>query len=43
MSRGVRSNGKIGIDNFSSDGLNLDLFYFNTPNTSFKKFTFPFI
>ena len=40
MSRGVRSNGKIGIDNFSSDGLNLDLFYFNTPNTSFNKFTF---
>ena len=40
MARGVRSNGKIGIDNFSSDGFNLDLFYFNTPNTSFNKFTF---
>ena len=40
MSRGVRPNGKIGIDNFSSDGLNLDLFYFNTPNTPFNKFTF---
>ena len=40
MARGVRSNDKIGIDNFSSDGLNLDLFYFNTPNTSFNKFTF---
>ena len=40
MARGVRSNGKIGIDNFSSDGLNLDLSYFNTPNTSFNKFTF---
>ena len=40
MAHGVRSNGKIGIDNFSSDGFNLDLFYFNTPNTSFNKFTF---
>ena len=40
MSRGVRSNDKIGIDNFSSDGLNLDLFYFNNLNTSFNKFTF---
>ena len=40
MSRGVRPNDKIGIDNFSSDGFNLDLFYFNTPNTSFNKFTF---
>ena len=40
MARGVRSNDKIGIDNFSSDGLNLDLFYFNTLNTSFNKFTF---
>ena len=40
MSRGVRSNDKIGIDNFSSDGLNLDLFYFDTTNTSFNKFTF---
>ena len=40
MARGVRPNGKIGIDNFSSDGLNLDLFYFNTLNTSFNKFTF---
>ena len=40
MSRGVRSNDKIGIDNFSSDGLNLDLFYFNSLNTSFNKFTF---
>ena len=35
MARGVRPNGKIGIDTFSSDGLHLDLFYFNTPNTSF--------
>ena len=40
MSRGVRSNDKIGIDNFSYDGLNLDLFYFNNLNTSFNKFTF---
>ena len=40
MSRGVRPNDKIGIDNFSSDGLNLDLFYFNNLNTSFNKFTF---
>ena len=40
MSRGVRPNDKIGIDNFSSDGLNLDLFYFNSLNTSFNKFTF---
>ena len=40
MSHGVRPNDKIGIDNFSSDGLNLDLFYFNSLNTSFNKFTF---
>ena len=40
MSRGIRHIGKIDIDNFRSNGLNLDLFYFNSQNTSFNKFTF---
>ena len=40
MSRGVRHISKIDIDNFSSNGLNLDLFYLNAQNTSFNNFTF---
>ena len=40
MSRGVRHIGKIDINNFSSNGLNLDLFYLNAQNTSFNNFTF---
>ena len=40
MSRGIRHAGKNDIDNFSSNGLNLDLFYLNAQNTSFNNFTF---
>ena len=40
ISRGIRHAGKIDIDNFSSNGLNLDLFYLNAQNTSFNNFTF---
>ena len=40
MSRGIRHSGKNDIDNFNSNGLNLDLFYLNAQNTSFNNFTF---
>ena len=40
ISRGIRHAGKNDIDNFSSNGLNLDLFYLNAQNTSFNNFTF---
>ena len=40
ISRGIRHSGKNEIDNFSSNGLNLDLFYLNAQNTSFNNFTF---
>ena len=40
LSRGIRHAGKNDIDNFSTNGLNLDLFYLNAQNTSFNNFTF---